>query len=156
MSEENIEQNKEMSLIEKVKLMNDLATASQNSEIIEAIKKHPNGEKIYKIFVDAIEKELASTMTGKQETVKEINNLSSVIKQAQQTMNNFRDLNIVFMKSPLVEVLNLINRNLGGQKFQISDMNSSTQLQHRNHQSAESIEYDSSGVSMRSTGLSSL
>ena len=109
----------EMSLIEKVKLMSDLANACQNDKVVSEIKSLPNGERIYSIFVEAVDRELQGIMNGKKEDVpKELINTVNMTRQVQATLNSFQSLVSGFMGTPLVQVLNMMNQNLGGKGFQ--------------------------------------
>lgn len=127
MSEENIQNNtsevsdqpKEMTLIEKVSFMSDLANASKNTELLNLLKKLPSGDKILGIFTNAIEKELQTVMSGKKDDVpKQVSDMASNLSQMNNSLRNFREMMTYFMSSPLVEVLNMMNKNLGGKSVQ--------------------------------------
>lgn len=135
----------ELSLLEKVKLMNDLAVTAQDPEVADLIRGRPNGEKIYSLFVSAIERELAQTMNGKKEITKEVDNLSTTVKQTNIVLNNFRDMAMLFMRGPLVEVLGMMNKNLGGQNFQFTEDKGGNQQQPQQRQPLPTgQEYDNS------------
>jgi len=110
----------DMSLIEKVKLMSDLANACQNTQVVEEIMKLQNGDRIFKIFVEAVDRELQDIMNGKKEDVpKEVINTVNMARQLQGTLTAFQTMVSGFMGTPLVQVLNMMNQNLGGKGFQV-------------------------------------
>lgn len=110
----------EMSLIEKVKLMSDLANACQNDKVVAEIKSLPSGERIFAIFLEAVDRELQGIMNGRKEDVpKELVNTVNMTRQVQATLNQFQSLVTGFMGTPLVQVLNMMNQNLGGKGFQV-------------------------------------
>lgn len=110
----------EMSLIEKVKLMSDLANACQNTQVVAEIMKLPSGDRIFKIFVEAVDRELQDIMNGKKEDVpKEVINTVNMARQLQGTLTAFQTMVSGFMGTPLVQVLNMMNQNLGGKGFQV-------------------------------------
>jgi hypothetical protein len=151
----------EMSLIEKVKLMSDLANACQNEKIVTEIKNLPSGERIYSIFVEAVDRELQAIMNGKKEDVpKELVNTVNMTRQIQATLNSFQSLISGFMGTPLVQVLSMMNQNLGGKGFQAppSQLQSQPQLQAHNQPQYEIMSSGDEPRSRRSsvTGLGSI
>jgi hypothetical protein len=124
MSTENkiAEVKEELSLIEKVSLMHDLASACKDKNVVSVLQGLPNGEKIFNIFVSAIERELSSVMNGKKEEIpQQVNDLLSALNHLNSSTKQFRELISGFMGTPLVEVLNMMNKNLGGKYYQLSD-----------------------------------
>jgi len=116
------EPQKQMTTIEKVKLMSDLANVVQNPDVVNILGKLPNGQKIYEIFVAAIDKELSNIMNGRdEEAPKQANNLMAAAIALNNSGSQLQYLVSSFMQTPLVQVLNLLNQNLGGQKFQFQE-----------------------------------
>lgn len=107
---------KGITMFEKVKLMGDLAGAIQNDNVINTLKTLPNGERIYMIFVEAIEKELSNVMSGgqKEELPKEVMNLVTTTQAVGQTIHDFNAIIQAFLSSPLVQILEMMNHRLGG------------------------------------------
>lgn len=112
------EQPKSENLLEKAKLIADLAAAWQNSELARLMKSLPNGERVFEIFSEAVNREMATIMTGKRDDGPQVQVLSKQVEQMAGAMGNFHNLIMSFMQSPLVQVLNMMNENLGARKFQ--------------------------------------
>jgi hypothetical protein len=106
-------------LLEKAKLIASLADAWQSPALKAEMLKLDSGERVYEIFSEAMNKEMASIMTGKRETPdKELQDLSSQLLQMAKAMSSFNNMIVGFMQSPLVKVLDLMNVNLGQKGFQ--------------------------------------
>jgi len=106
---------KELSKREKVKLMHDLTGACEDKRLVELIKSFPNGERIYDIFVAAVDKEIEFIMNGKKEDNKQVSDsLASAARQAEGALNTFRQIISDFHQTPLVQTLDTLNVNLGG------------------------------------------
>lgn len=141
---------KELGLIEKVKLMSDLTGACQNKEVIHLLSGLPGGARIYELFVEAIEREVSLIMNGKSESApKELNTALDVAKQLQTTLSNFRDTIVGFHNTALVEVLNMMNKNLGGKSAQFQSSHSEQQQTQQQTQQQNS----SSGHRGRGEGI---
>jgi hypothetical protein len=116
----------DLTLIEKVELMSDLTSACKNKELVGLMKNMPNGDRIFNLFMSAVEREVSVIMSGKEESVsQEVVNLMSYTKQLQGSIDGFRGLIVGFMNTPLVQVLNLLNQNLGGKKYDLDSSISS-------------------------------
>lgn len=126
----------QLSTLEKVKLMSALTSVVEDEQLVELLRSKPSGERIYEIFVNAVEREVSAIMNpDKKETPAEVVNLVNYTRQLQTAMNSFRDLIVGFMNTPLVQVLNMLNQNMGGKKFDLSSMNSMPNVQ-QHHQPA--------------------
>jgi hypothetical protein len=113
------EQSKQMSTIEKVKLMSAFTNAVENSEVECVLGNLPHGKRIYEIFVEAIDKELSRIMNGDQAAIpKQMTNALASAMSISNMCQQFGGMMANFLNSPLVEVLNLMNQRLGGNKFQ--------------------------------------
>lgn len=105
---------KRVSMIDKVKLIGDLSNACQNEEVVGLIRGLPNGERIYELFVTAIEKELQRVMTGQEVQEAAAVNLVGAIQQAQSIMDQFRQTIVGYMQTPLMQALSGLHERLGG------------------------------------------
>ena len=136
-----IEESKELSVIEKVELMNSLVHVIKDKEFIELLKSKENGELVYEVFkkaaTDTIE-ELMGNKSGKKE---DIQTVSSVAKELKSTMD-------FFMNSELINVLAMLNNN-------ISNPQSSQARQMINKQPKETKQqsHRTNGIDRNSTGL---
>jgi len=111
----------------KVRLIGNLANISQNQELIALLDEQPNGSQIYQLFVEAIDRKLSEIMGGKatpEDTAAEAVSLAQAVQGAHQSlammrslMDQFRTLMVGFMQTPLVDVLTMMNKNLGGPDF---------------------------------------
>ena len=112
-------QNKEPNLLEKAKLIADLAAVWENKELADLITRMPNGPKVLDIFQMAINREMQAVMSGKRidEDAKEFQALANQIDLMGRAMNGFDQMIRGFMASPLVNVLDLMNAKLGGQAY---------------------------------------
>lgn len=111
---------KEPNLLEKARLISDLAAAWQNQELADIVKRMPNGEKVLEIFQDAINREMQMVMSGNrtEENVKQVQAMGSQIDKMGTAMSGFHQMILAFMNSPLVKVLDLMNQNLGARGHQ--------------------------------------
>jgi hypothetical protein len=111
---------KEPNLLEKAKLIADLAAAWQNEELAEIVKRMPNGDKVLEIFQGAINREMQMVMSGNriEENVKQIQALGGQVDKMGAAMSSFHNMILAFMNSPLVKVLDLMNQNLGARGHQ--------------------------------------
>jgi len=111
---------KEPSLLEKAKLISDLAAAWQNQELADIVTRMPNGPKVLEIFQDAINREMQMVMSGNrtEENVKQIQAMGSQMDKMGAAMASFHQMILAFMNSPLVKVLDLMNQNLGARGHQ--------------------------------------
>lgn len=102
-------------LLEKAKLISDLASAWQNPELATMIRSLPNGDQIFDIFSAAMNREMSAIMTGKRQDDKAmLEPLSKQVEQMAAAMSNFHHMIINFMQTPLVQTLNHLNQKLGG------------------------------------------
>lgn len=115
---EKVEEKKELSTIEKVKLMNSLADIATDADVEKMLKERGNGDIVYGIFVEAVDKKLKEIMDGKTEEIpQQVTSILAATGRIDVTLKEFQRMIMGFMDTPLVEVLNLMNRNLGGKKF---------------------------------------
>jgi len=114
---EKEEEPKEMTTIEKVQLMSSLASIATDSDIKESLTSRVNGDIVYDIFIEAVEKRLNAIMDGKEGIPEQVTSILSATGRIDTTLQEFQRMIMGFMDTPLVEVLNLMNRNLGGKKF---------------------------------------
>lgn len=105
-------------LLEKARLIADLAAAWQDAELAKLMKALPNGERVFEIFSGAVNREMSVIMTGKNEDQPQLQAMSKQVEQMAGAMGSFRDMIVGFMQSPLVQVLDLMNKNLGARGFQ--------------------------------------
>ena len=105
----------------KVKLLGDLANACSNPEVVRVLTTLPNGHKIYELFVATIDKELNRIIGGgekKDDAPQHLQDTAGTARYLQQVMEQFKQLMVGFMQTPLVKVLATMNKNLGGKEFQ--------------------------------------
>jgi hypothetical protein len=106
---------KELSMIEKAKLISDLASAFQDPEIITVLEKRNNGKRIRELFEGALNDEMASVMSGEADKkMPPVAQLHQRVEAMANAMSNFHQMISSFLSSPLVQVLDMMNRNLGG------------------------------------------
>lgn len=110
----------EPTMLEKAKLIADLAAAWQNPELSSLIKSLPSGDRLFEIFANAVSREMNTIMTGKREADPGLQALSAQTEQMASAMSEFKGLIVGFMQSPLVQVLDLMNKNLGGRRADFS------------------------------------
>lgn len=103
---------KELTTLQKVKLMGDLANVLGDAKVLEAIKSLPSGDTILEIFTLAIEKRLNEIMTNKQETEKETGMLLAVARTLKEDHAKFSDYLRMFFNSELVQVLGILAKNM--------------------------------------------
>lgn len=113
MSEDQKEQpqevKKEISVIEKVELMNALVKIIKDSEFIKLIKSKENGDLIYDVFYEAATRKITDLMDNKTEKKEDIHTISAVTKELQSTMD-------FFMNSDFITVLAALNNNITNPK----------------------------------------
>jgi len=106
---------KELTMIEKAKLISDLASAFQDPEIITVLEKRNNGKRIRELFEGALNDEMASVMSGEADKkMPPVAQLHQRVEAMANAMSNFHQMISGFLSSPLVQVLDMMNRNLGG------------------------------------------
>jgi hypothetical protein len=112
-------ENKEPNLLEKAKLIADLAAVWENKELADLITRMPNGSKVLDIFQQAINREMQAVMSGKRvdEEAKQFQILTGQVDAMARSMGGFDQMMRGFMASPLVNVLDLMNAKLGGQPY---------------------------------------
>lgn len=110
---------KEPNLLEKAKLIADLAAVWENKELADLITRMPNGSKVLEIFQAAINREMQAVMSGKRidEDAQQFQLLAGHVENMARSMNGFDQMIRGFMASPLVNVLDLMNAKLGGQQY---------------------------------------
>lgn len=114
-----VTEQKEPSLLEKAKLIADLAAVWENKELADLITRMPNGYKVLDIFQSAINREMQAVMSGKRvdEEAQQFQVLAGQIDSMARSMSGFDQMIRGFMASPLVNVLDLMNAKLGGQAY---------------------------------------
>jgi hypothetical protein len=123
------EESGEMSLIDKVKMMNDLASACQNKEVIALLKSLPNGDKVYSTFKKAIEKDLNEIMNGKEDSLpNEVNSLIGAMRELTYNADRLRTFFISIMQSPLISVFNGLLQRLGEKSHSLNYESSTPQV----------------------------
>jgi hypothetical protein len=111
----------ELSMFDKVKLMADIANASQDAELSKKIKSLSSGDRIYEIFVEAINRELLNIMNGKKEDPpQQVANLTIQLDQMSQMVYKMQSMIGNMMHAPLMYTLDQLVSKLGGQKFEFS------------------------------------
>lgn len=106
---------RELSMIEKAKLISDLASAFQDPEIIQVLEKRNNGKRIRELFEGALNEEMALVMSGEADKkMPPVEQLHQRVEAMAGAMSNFHQMISSFISSPLVQVLDMMNRNLGG------------------------------------------
>lgn len=109
---------KELTTIQKVQLMSSLANIATDEAVATMLKERPNGNIVYDIFIEAVDKKLKEIMDGKPEEIpQQVTSILAATGRIDITLKEFQRMIMGFMDTPLVEVLNLMNRNLGGKKF---------------------------------------
>lgn len=148
--------DKTSNLLEKAKFISDLAAVWQNNDVKKLLLAQPNGDAIYEVFSTAINNKIADTMSGKasDEISNNVNDLSENTKQMAAAMGNFRDLINSFMSSPLVQVLDLMNKNLGGRSGALPPMYQQQQPQPSQY-APQAEPYDGGGGRQSIVGLGS-
>ena len=111
--------HKEPNLLEKAKLIADLAAVWENKELADLITRMPNGQKVLEIFQSAINREMQAVMSGQRidEDARQFQALAGQLDLMGRSMNGFDQMIRGFMASPLVNVLDLMNAKLGGQAY---------------------------------------
>jgi hypothetical protein len=106
----------ELSMLEKAKLISDLASAFQDKEIIALFMSRNNGAKIKELYESAINNEMAAIMSGEAtKKIPPVTLLHNQVEAMANAMSNFHQVITSFMNSPLVQVLGMMNQNLGGE-----------------------------------------
>ena len=146
------EEKREMSTIEKVQVMSALAGVATDEDVKKVLLSKASGELVYNLFVEAVEKKLQEIMDGSQEKEIHMANILGATGRLDQTLQQFQALVVGFMETPLIEVLSLMNRNLGGKKFEFDQSKIASappaqiQQQQKPRQapppSARNVEYD--------------
>lgn len=114
------QKTKELSKREKVKLMHDLTGACENKQLVDIIRGLPNGERVYDIFVSAVDKEIEIIMNGKanEDVSQEVVDTVKVVRETQAVLQNFKTVISHFHETPLVKTLESLNASLGGRQIQ--------------------------------------
>lgn len=114
---------KEMSTIEKVKLMNSLAEIATDEALEATIKEKKHGDVVYDIFIEAVDSKLKEIMDGKAAVKEQNENMVSVLAatgRMEITIQELQRLVVNFAQTPLMQVLTTLNENLGGKKFELN------------------------------------
>ncbi len=106
---------KELTLLEKAKLIADLAAVWENKELSTLLTKLPNGAKVIEVFQEAISREMNAIMSGRQNDKDEqaTGVLSGKLEQMAAAIGAFHSAIKACHESPLVQVLEVMNKNLG-------------------------------------------
>lgn len=105
----------EMSMMEKIKLLGDLANTTQNKEVVDVLSSLPNGNRIYDLFVHAINEEISRIMdVSKPEEKNELSNTIESLRAFQTIMNDFTQNMKGLHTAQLIQVLNMLNQKLSG------------------------------------------
>ena len=106
--------------INKVKLMNSLATVADDEELADMIRNRPSGELVYNIFMNAIDSQLKELMEGEQEQAPEqmVDALrasamhATTAREVQRFLSNLTN-------TQLLGSIAILNKNLGGATVEI-------------------------------------
>lgn len=108
----------EPSTMEKLALLSDLAKLIANPDFINFVTSQPSGEFAYNIFKRAAEDMVEKTVSGQQSITQEDSNqavsLLGVSRETVQVMNDFKNLIVSFINTPLVGTLEMLNNSLVG------------------------------------------
>lgn len=109
-----------LSSLEKVRLMGDLASALENKEVLEALRKLSSSEKIIQIFTAAMEREVEAIMGGGStlDTLTVNNTVLSLREAEDKAIQLARFLSSV-SGSPIIKALNIMYASLTGEKPQM-------------------------------------
>lgn len=112
---------RELTPIEKAKIVSAMAAAATNPDLLTTMESLDHGSEIKQLFEDAINNKIQEIMSGTsvQDTA-QAQSLSAATHRAHLMMEEMRRFMLNVMNTPLVEVLNIMNRNLGGQQHQFS------------------------------------
>jgi len=110
---------KEMTTIEKVQLMSSLASIATDETLATDLKSRHNGDIVYQVFIEAVEKKLKLIMDGQEEMPQQVTSLLSATGRIDVTLSEMQRMIMGFMETPLVQILSMMNQNLGGKKFEI-------------------------------------
>jgi len=124
--EYEVQEEVRLTAIEKVKFMNSLATAAQDEELAEKFKEMEQGDLIYDLFVSAINTKLESLMGGDDQADDQFDQVYNVAEDCnyiRNTMTEFNKLVVGFMGTPLVEILNHLNTQMGGPRWAPNQQN---------------------------------
>lgn len=105
----------EMTAIQKVKFMNNLAELIESSAFINAVKASPSGEFLLKFFTECAEKKIDEMMSGDvKQTEQSANNLLKLLSNIHSAMSEFKGMVNAFHSTPLVVTLENLNDKLAG------------------------------------------
>jgi hypothetical protein len=97
--------------IRKAKLTSDLYAVWCNNEVKSVLTKQPNGEAVWDVFTQAIQKEIETIMTGQGPNIVEIS--EKIRLTANETQEIYEKIKAM-SNSPLLSTLNLLLDRLGG------------------------------------------
>jgi hypothetical protein len=114
---EDVAEPKEMTQLERIKLLGDLANGVQNENIMNVIKSLPSGDIMYDVFVAAISKHLDDIMTPVKAASKTLIDAVSMTNDLNKGIANMYVAVESMSRSPLMTVLGLLHQNMGGQPY---------------------------------------
>lgn len=101
--------------IQRVLMMNDLASAATSTELEKMIRSLKSGDVVYAIFQEAINARLASLMNAEADpqTTKDAGNLRDSLARANQAANNIASqMHWLSQNDLLLKVLSTMNNQL--------------------------------------------
>lgn len=113
-ADEPIAAPKELSTLEKIQLLGNLANSVQDEAIKAAFTALPSGEQLYSIFVSAVSKEIETMMSPSKEAPKELMDTLSVASSLREQITHMYQAMAELSRTQLIGVLNVLNTSLGG------------------------------------------
>jgi len=105
----------ELSTLDKIALLSSYANACQDPDLVKLMKGKPQGERLYEVFVSAVQREIETIMNGPavqaprviQDAHVTAQNLGSLLHRLGAIMSAIE-------QGPALSVLSMLIQNLGG------------------------------------------
>ena len=120
---DNIAIPKEMSTLERIQLLGNLANSVQNEAIKSAFVSIPAGDQLYDIFVTAVSKEIESMMSPSKAAPKELVDTLTVANHLKNQISYMYQAMAELSRTQLIGVLNVLNTSLGGRPLPANPQN---------------------------------
>ena len=109
----------ELSTLERIKVLGELANAIQNDELKRVIASLPSGDRLLQIFTEAIAKEIDGLINpGNKAAPKEMVDVVSIAMGLKDLVSHTYAMMAEINRAPVLGTLNLLNQNLGGNGIQ--------------------------------------